>query len=265
MTEMARSPKAEIKTVAGAAFLLGFALGGFFDGILLHQVLQWHHLLSTLEARGPPFADLRFQLAADGYFHLLMYVIAALALWFLWRGRRALYKSGAGRRLSAWLLIGFGLWHVVDAVASHWVAQIHRIRMDAENPLLWDIGWLVVFGAIPLAVGLWLRTGRRDTGSTPQRGASLLAMLTLVTGGAAIWSAQRPPGADYTILVFAPGVSFDRGVRLSQEVGELVWFSGDGVYLVKDAAASAWQLYGRGALLVGGAGTPAGCGVWAQV
>lgn len=28
----------------GAA--LGFALGGFFDGILLHQILQWHHLLS---------------------------------------------------------------------------------------------------------------------------------------------------------------------------------------------------------------------------
>lgn len=28
-----------------AGYLLGFALGGFFDGILLHQVLQWHHLL----------------------------------------------------------------------------------------------------------------------------------------------------------------------------------------------------------------------------
>jgi uncharacterized membrane protein len=27
--------------------LLGFALGGFFDGILLHQILQWHHLLSS--------------------------------------------------------------------------------------------------------------------------------------------------------------------------------------------------------------------------
>ena len=24
-----------------AAALIGFALGGFFDGILLHQVLQW--------------------------------------------------------------------------------------------------------------------------------------------------------------------------------------------------------------------------------
>src|SRR5690606_18965301 len=28
--------------------VLGFALGGFFDGILLHQILQWHHLLSLV-------------------------------------------------------------------------------------------------------------------------------------------------------------------------------------------------------------------------
>jgi uncharacterized membrane protein len=26
--------------------LLGIGLGGFFDGIVLHQILQWHHMLS---------------------------------------------------------------------------------------------------------------------------------------------------------------------------------------------------------------------------
>ncbi|WP_272547883.1 DUF2243 domain-containing protein [Acidovorax sp. NCPPB 3576] len=25
-------------------YLLGFSLGVFFDGIVLHQILQWHHL-----------------------------------------------------------------------------------------------------------------------------------------------------------------------------------------------------------------------------
>jgi uncharacterized membrane protein len=27
--------------------LFGLGLGGFFDGIVLHQVLQWHHMLSS--------------------------------------------------------------------------------------------------------------------------------------------------------------------------------------------------------------------------
>ncbi|TIP73091.1 MAG: DUF2243 domain-containing protein, partial [Mesorhizobium sp.] len=27
-----------------AGILLGLGLGGFFDGIVLHQLLQWHHM-----------------------------------------------------------------------------------------------------------------------------------------------------------------------------------------------------------------------------
>lgn len=52
-----------------SGYLLGFVLGGFFDGILLHQILQWHHFLSTINSD-----NIRLQVAADGYFHVLMYV-----------------------------------------------------------------------------------------------------------------------------------------------------------------------------------------------
>jgi uncharacterized membrane protein len=30
----------------GAAIFFGLGLGGFFDGIVLHQILQWHHMLT---------------------------------------------------------------------------------------------------------------------------------------------------------------------------------------------------------------------------
>ena len=42
-----------------AGFALGFALGGFADGILFHQVLQWHHLISLVDL--PVFATLEGQ------------------------------------------------------------------------------------------------------------------------------------------------------------------------------------------------------------
>ncbi|TIU49152.1 MAG: DUF2243 domain-containing protein, partial [Mesorhizobium sp.] len=51
--------------------LVGFALAGFFDGIVLHQILQWHHLLSAFS----PGSDLRFQVMSDGLFHLVMYLL----------------------------------------------------------------------------------------------------------------------------------------------------------------------------------------------
>ncbi|MFU0506593.1 DUF2243 domain-containing protein [Pseudaminobacter sp. NGMCC 1.201702] len=63
-----------------AGYLLGFALGGFFDGILLHQILQWHHLLSLVDGVG----DISNQVLFDGLFHALMYVIAAVGCDFSW-------------------------------------------------------------------------------------------------------------------------------------------------------------------------------------
>ena len=30
--------------------LYGIGLGGFVDGIVLHQVLQWHHMVSDVDA-----------------------------------------------------------------------------------------------------------------------------------------------------------------------------------------------------------------------
>jgi uncharacterized membrane protein len=27
--------------------LIGFGVGGFVDGIVLHQILQWHHMLTS--------------------------------------------------------------------------------------------------------------------------------------------------------------------------------------------------------------------------
>lgn len=72
---------------------LGFALGSFFDGTLPDQNLQRHHLLSGLD---PAFADIGVQILADGLFHALMYVIAAVGLWLLWRWRPS--RRCAGKR-----------------------------------------------------------------------------------------------------------------------------------------------------------------------
>ncbi len=54
------SPTPQASRPAFAAGVLGFALGGFFDGIMLHQVLQWHHFLSLVP--GEALRDIRAQI-----------------------------------------------------------------------------------------------------------------------------------------------------------------------------------------------------------
>src|SRR5215212_3024747 len=58
------------------AFMLGLGLGGFIDGIVLHQILQWHHMLTdTGDHPANTVAGLEANTLADGFFHL--------ATWFL--------------------------------------------------------------------------------------------------------------------------------------------------------------------------------------
>ena len=45
MTIIRRNGRSGVPLSAG--LLLGMGLGGFFDGIVLHQLLQWHHMISS--------------------------------------------------------------------------------------------------------------------------------------------------------------------------------------------------------------------------
>jgi len=175
------------------AFLLGFSLGGFADGIMLHQVLQWHHLLS-LWARPDDFA---FQSFWDGMFHVAHYLIAAGALAALWQRREAAAVAGAGRVLAGWAMLGFGAWHVVDVVGVHWIIAMHRTRLGVENPLAYDLGLLAI-GLVALAIG-WaiLRRPGRVGGSAV---AATLALATLVSAPVAALPPPQPDPAVAELL-----------------------------------------------------------------
>lgn len=242
--------------VSGWSVVLGIALGGFFDGILLHQILQWHHLLSLVENGG----DLRFQVLWDGYFHALMYVIAALGLVGLWWGRAGT-AAPDGRRVGGSLLVGFGLWHVADAVLSHWLLGIHRVKIDSDMPLLWDLAWLGLFGILPLVAGLI--TGRAGRAG-PGMGSPALAAIAIVITGAAAWSLQPAPGQPFTTVVFPAGRDPALTMAaLGRAEAEVVWADDDmGVVVVALPDDRRWGLYRDGALLVGGAAVPPGCFGW---
>ncbi len=264
------SDKRHAKRLAWGGFCLGFALGGFFDGILLHQVLQWHHLLAGV-APSETAEDLRFQILADGLFHVSHYILAVLGLWLIWTRRGALGRRDASRKLIAWSLIGFGSWHVIDAVVVHWILQLHRIRMDVENPLLWDLIWLVPFGIVVLAIGVWLLRQRPDGGTGASRGRTTAASLTiaaLLTGTVASLPPADVLDDGMTLAVFRPGVSFADVVAAADAVdGSLVWSdASQGVWLIAlgpDKRPS--TLYRHGAILVSNGLISVGCLSWSEL
>jgi uncharacterized membrane protein len=133
---------------------MGVGLGGFLDGIVLHQVLQWHHLLTgTADHPRDTIPGLEANTLADGLFHLAtwLFVVAGIATTVAaWqRGRLAPpWRAHVGL-----LLLGWGAFNVVEGVIDHQILGIHHVRDDLGGPIGCDLGFLV-FGLALIALGV---------------------------------------------------------------------------------------------------------------
>src|SRR3954451_4435827 len=88
-----------------AGILFGLGLGGFFDGIVLHQILQWHHMLTSAGFPPDSVRNLKVNTFWDGLFHASTYVFVAAGLAVLWRAARRQHQWWSGKMLVGAMLI----------------------------------------------------------------------------------------------------------------------------------------------------------------
>jgi uncharacterized membrane protein len=239
-----------------ATATIGFGLGGFFDGILLHQVLQWHHLLSLVP--GEALRDLGAQILADGLFHVLMYVITAVGLWLLFR-RRAALANEDWRHIAGGVVLGFAAWNLVDIGIFHWALGIHRIRVGVPYPMLYDLGWLVTFGLVPLALAWWLFKRSRPN---QNGGPAAAAVVTILAVLAAPLAARPQPNSNSALVLFAPGTSTAAAVNAVMQADvRLLWVDPNRsmIIVALDHPRVFLELYRHGAVFVSRSPALIGC------
>ncbi len=124
-----------------AAILLGIGLGGFFDGIVLHQILQWHHMVSTPT---PPTSleSLELNTLGDGIFHAATWVVTVAGVFLLMASDGARHQQGGTRTLIGGMLVGWGLFNAVEGLVDHHLLNLHHVRPGPDE-LAYDIGFLV--------------------------------------------------------------------------------------------------------------------------
>jgi uncharacterized membrane protein len=138
------------------AFIMGLGLGGFVDGIVMHQILQWHHLLTdTGDHPATTVAGLEDNTLADGFFHLATWVLVAIAMVLTVRAWQLRELAPPWRAHFGMLLAGWGVFNLVEGLIDHQILGIHHVRDDLEAPLGWDLAFLG-FGALLILVGLAL-------------------------------------------------------------------------------------------------------------
>lgn len=141
-------------TAITGGLVLGLGLGGFLDGIALHQIAQWHNMGSavlpptTMEAMAQ---NMRW----DGYFHVGTFVLTLIGVVLLWNEGRRGTAPLSGRVLAGQLLLGWGIFNLVEGIIDHHVLGLHHVRDMPMHVPLYD--WLfLAIGGVGLIVVGWI-------------------------------------------------------------------------------------------------------------
>jgi uncharacterized membrane protein len=136
-----------------AAVLMGIGLGGFVDGIVLHQILQWHNMVSNWY---PPtnMEIMMFNMTWDGIFHAAVWLITLVGVFMLWGAAFRRQPIPSLKAFIGAMVFGWGLFNLVEGVIDHQILGVHYVR-QVPNYTAYNLTFLAVGGVGLILVG-WL-------------------------------------------------------------------------------------------------------------
>ncbi len=145
-----------------AGFVLGAGFGGFADGIILHQILGWHHFICyTLNCQPTSIAQLQRENTQDGFFHLALWLVLLVGTVMLFRAARHSSLMWRGRTLLGSMLAGCGLFNFLEGMINHQILGIHHVLPGNPHQFLFDMLYLAN-GILFLLIGMGLMCLPKD-------------------------------------------------------------------------------------------------------
>lgn len=145
--------------VVWAGVVMGMGFGGLADGIVLHSILGWHHLICASGAeycQPSSIEQLKLENTQDGYFDLaLWFVLLAGTAMLFHAARRAGPAGGAARVLCGSMLAGCGIFNFLEGLVNHQILGIHHVLPGSPHQFLFDMLFLAN-GVLFFMIGAWI-------------------------------------------------------------------------------------------------------------
>jgi uncharacterized membrane protein len=132
--------------------VLGLGLGGFADGIALHQIAGWHNMGSAVL---PPVTmeAMRQNMVWDGWFHAATLLLTTVGVYLLLRDARSGISLPIARAFTGQLLLGWGIFNLAEGIVDHILLDLHHVRDIPVHVPLYDWLFLAVGGLGLIALG----------------------------------------------------------------------------------------------------------------
>ena len=156
---MVKVPTHRPKPRRAPGVTLGVGLGCLVDGIVFHQILQWHDMGSAVL---PPssMGAMRQNIAWDGWSQVFALLATIAGIFLLLREANHARQLPVWRGLAGQMLIGWSGFNLVEGVVDHLVLEIHHVRDFPVHEPLYD--WLFLVASVLIGVAGWLLATRGD-------------------------------------------------------------------------------------------------------
>ena len=147
-----------------AGLVLGMGFGGLADGIVLHQILGWHHLVCFNTHCVPAsVAELEHENTQDGFFHLGLWLLLLAGTAMLFHALLHAGRVWPARVLAGAMLAGSGLFNFFEGLLNHQILGIHHVLPGNTHQFLYDMLYLAN-GILFFLVGVWIIRSRGSAG-----------------------------------------------------------------------------------------------------
>jgi uncharacterized membrane protein len=142
-----------------AGTILGIGMGGFLDGISLHQIARWHNMGSAVL---PPttMEAMERNMVWDGMFHAVTWLFTLGGIYLLAAHARRGTPMPSARALTGQLIFGWGLFNLVEGIIDHHLLDLHHVRDLPVHVPVYDWIFLIVAGVGFIALGWWMSRER---------------------------------------------------------------------------------------------------------
>ncbi len=148
------------KPLTSAGMVLGIGMGGFVDGIVFHQILQFHNMLSS-RIPTDTLVGAKTNMVWDGLFHALVWTATAAGIVLLWKAVKRPGVLLSGKALFGSTLLGFGLFNLVEGIIDHHILNLHHVY-ERLGRSIWDYVFLASGVTLILTGWLMIRDARSE-------------------------------------------------------------------------------------------------------
>lgn len=134
-----------------ASVVMGMGIGGFIDGILFHQILQLHGMVSN-KLSIDTFMGKAVNMFWDGIFHALTLTAVVIGFILLVNLLKRRNVNPSPKLALGGAIGGWGVFNLVEGIIHHQIIKLHNVNEYTMHPEVWNLSFLAS-GIIFLALG----------------------------------------------------------------------------------------------------------------